>query len=129
MKKIALLIVLVFGCQFVFAQELEGRWVNLSFTGDENAAYEFKEGNIMKMYFGGKEIPTAVPVEYDLTEEDEYFLITTSFYNKMNGRKENLIGKLEFLSEDQFKLEFWQKGKVPKGYEFTENAMTYTKSE
>lgn len=129
MKKVLFFIALIFGLQHVSAQELEGKWVNSSFTGEENAAYEFEEGNIMKMYFAGEEIPTAVPIEYDLTEKDEYFLITTSFYNKMNGRSENLIGKLKFLSDDQIKLEFWEKGKAPEEFRFTEEALTFSRAE
>ena len=129
MKKIILFVALFFGFQYVSAQELEGKWVNTSFTGDENAAYEFQEGNILKMYYAGKEIPTKEPVKYNLTDKDDYRLISMSFFNKMNSRSENLVGRLEFLSDDQIKLEFWEKGRAPKGYAFTNEALTFNRAE
>jgi hypothetical protein len=127
MKKILLALAFTLSLSAVDAQELEGRWVNLGLTGEENSAYSFLEGNIIKMYYGGMEIPTKEPVKYTIAEEEGYYRLEMAFFNKMNSRSENLVGRLEFLSEDEIKLEFWQRQKAPAKFEFTEEATVYTR--
>lgn len=129
MQKLFLFFIFFTFCQFVHAQDLKGKWVNLSFTGEENSAYEFLDNQIVKMYYGGMEIKTEEPVKYKITDKGEYFVLEMSFKNKLNGRNDNLIGRLEFQSDDVIEMEFWSRSKAPGDLEFTEESVTYVKQE
>ena len=122
--KLTLLSVLI--STFSFCQDLEGRWVNSSFTGAENMAYEFEEGNVMKMYYAGKEIPTAQPIVYSLKELDEdRHLIEMKYTNLANNLSADLIGVIVVLGKDKVEMEFWERSAVPEDYAFTEESLIY----
>jgi len=127
MQKLWITALLFFVFQLVQAQDLEGKWADISFLGEVNSAYEFLEDKRVKMYYAETEVPTKEPIHYELTEKDGYYLIEMAFVNMMNGRSEDLVGRLEFISKSAIKMEFWSRGKAPEGLEFTEEAITYQK--
>jgi len=112
---------------FAFCQSLEGRWVNTSFSGDENLAYHFIKGNLVKMYYAGQEIPTENPVEYVLKENEDSYLIEMQYINLQNNYKADVVGLIKFLGKDRIEMEFWSKSDVPDKLEFSEESLIYTR--
>jgi hypothetical protein len=110
-----------------FCQDIEGRWVNSSFSGDENLAYEFLEGEIVKMYYAGEEITTKKPVGYDLKEKGDFFVMTMEYTNAINGFNANVFGLVKIISKNQMKMEFWDKNKLPEELEFSTESLIFTR--
>lgn len=119
------LVALLFSA-FAFCQNLEGRWVNSSFTGEENVAYEFLEGEQVKIYYAGKEL-TREPVEYKLKEHGGTFIITMQYQNAVNGYNANTIGLVKMVGKNRAEIEFWDRNNAPKELEFSDESLIYTK--
>jgi len=110
---------------FAYCQNLEGRWVNSGFLGEENLAYDFIKGQEIKMYYAGDQIPTNKPVKYELKKDGDSFVIEMHYVNSINGYNANVVGLIRFLDEDRIEMEFWDKAKLPEDMNFTEESLIY----
>ncbi len=112
---------------FAFCQDLEGRWVNSGFGGEENFAYEFTKGQHVKMYYAGKEVATKEPIKYELKKYGDSFLVEMRYTVAENNLNANVIGLLTFLGDDRIEMEFWSKSDIREKVEFTEESLIYTR--
>jgi len=112
---------------FAFCQNLDGRWANLSFSGEENMAYEFEENKTVKMYYAGEEVITKQPIEYTLKKHGEYYLLEMKYVRKSNNFSVDLLGLVKFKGKNQMELEFFDKKNLPEKLEFTEEALTFVR--
>lgn len=125
--KYRLTILALFITVFSFCQNLDGRWVNLSFSGEENLAYQFEENKTVKMYYAGEEMITKEPIEYTLKQDGEYYLLEMNYVQKSNNRSVDLLGLVKFKGKNQMELEFFDKKNLPEELEFTEEALTFVR--
>jgi hypothetical protein len=110
---------------FAFCQNMEGRWVNTSFSGDENLAYLFQDDNTVKMYYAGEEILTAEPIKYTLRKDGDFYMIEMKYIKKANNFSADLLGLVKFRGKNQMELEFFEKKNLPESLEFTEESLTF----
>lgn len=125
--KFRLTLVAILISAFAFCQDLEGRWVNSGFGGEENLAYDFSKDQFVKMYYAGKEIATKEPIKYELKNYGDSFLIEMSYTIARDNRNVNVIGLVTFLGKDQLEMEFWSKSDIREKVEFTEESLIYTR--
>lgn len=110
---------------FAFCQNMEGRWVNASFSGDENLAYLFQDDNTVKMYYAGEEILTNEPIKYTLRKDGDFHMIEMKYTKKANNFSADLLGLVKFRGKNQMELEFFEKKNLPEKLEFTEESLTF----
>jgi hypothetical protein len=125
--KVRLTLVAILISAFAFCQDLEGRWVNSSFSGEENLAYLFDDGHVMKMYYAGEEIVTVEPIKYTLKAEGDFYHLEMKYMKKSNNFSADLIGLIEFTGKNQMELEFFDKKNLPEKIEFTEESLTFVR--
>ncbi|MGB6036468.1 MAG: hypothetical protein WBG42_09370 [Cryomorphaceae bacterium] len=110
-----------------YCQDLEGRWVNVSFSGEENLAYLFEEDNTMKLYYAGKEVETEKPIKYTVKKDGDFYLLEMKYTQKSNSLSSDLLGLVKFMGKNKMELEFFDKKNLPEKLEFSEESMTLTR--
>jgi len=109
-----------------YCQDLEGKWVNRGFTGESNMTYEFQKENVLKIYYAGKELPTADPVEYTLKDlGNDRYRIEMQYINLSNNYSANVVGLIAMLGKDRAEIEIWDRNSVPEKLEFSEESLIF----
>lgn len=112
---------------FAFCQNIEGRWINASFSGEENLAYLFNDDHTMKMYYAGEEIVTVEPIHYTLKKVGDLHHLEMKYTKKSNKFTADLLGLVKFTGKNQMKLEFFDKKNLPEEIEFSEEALIFVR--
>ncbi|MCZ4408848.1 hypothetical protein O3Q51_08520 [Cryomorphaceae bacterium 1068] len=124
--KFRLTLVAILISAFAFCQNLEGRWVNSSFTGEENVAYEFLKDNKVKIFYAGTQL-TEGAVEYEIKKNGDLYIIILQYQNVLNNYSANTIGLVKVIDKDRIEMEFWDRKDAPKELGFSDESLLYTK--
>jgi hypothetical protein len=122
--KFRLTLVAILISAFAFCQNLDGRWVNSSFTGEENLAYEFLQDKKVKIFYAGSQL-TKGAVDYEIKEQGDSYIITIKYQNALNDYNANTIGLMKMIDKDRIEMEFWDRKEVPKEMEFSDESLIY----
>jgi len=111
----------------LFGQDLTGRWVNSSFSGEENLAYVFSEEGTMTMFYAGNKIETKAPIKYTLKPMGELYHLSFSYEQKLNSFNASVLGLIKFSGKDAMEFETFDKKNLPEKLEFTEESLMFSR--
>lgn len=88
--------------------------------------YEFQKENVLKIYYAGKELPTADPVEYTLKDlGNDRYRIEMQYINLSNNYSANVVGLIAMLGKDRAEIEIWDRNSMPEKLEFSEESLIF----
>ncbi|MEM9050456.1 MAG: hypothetical protein AAGC47_00255 [Bacteroidota bacterium] len=117
----------IFTASLLFGQDLTGKWVNTSFSGDENVAYVFDKDGTMTMFYGGKQIETKEPVTYSLKPAGDLYHLEFAYSKKNSSFSAKVLGLVKFKGTDVMEFETFDKKNLPEELDFTKESLMFSR--